>query len=227
MFVHVLDKDQNFALREIASRIEPGDFYLAGGTGLSLQLGHRKSEGLDFFVPHRFDPPSLCEQLRCICPEDTRVISAKEKYSCEVSMLGIPVRFFECRDKVLCDYVCSPDLPGLKVAGIPDIAAMKGRSIGMQGSKKDFFDLYEIFQLTDYDVHDLVNDLHARYGNRINFAYIGMALNFFQKAQQEEFSETLIPYDWDEIKRFFSGIQPEFFRELKSLFYSSPAGICM
>jgi len=34
-------------------------FYLSGGTGLSLQIGHRESEDLDFFTQTEFDPAKL------------------------------------------------------------------------------------------------------------------------------------------------------------------------
>ena len=34
-------------------------FYLSGGTGLALQLGHRESEDLDFFSEIEFDPQSI------------------------------------------------------------------------------------------------------------------------------------------------------------------------
>jgi hypothetical protein len=34
-------------------------FYLSGGTALSLQLGHRESEDLDFFCKDMFDPQLL------------------------------------------------------------------------------------------------------------------------------------------------------------------------
>jgi len=36
-----------------------GDFYLAGGTGLALQFGHRISEDLDFFTKDLFDEDAL------------------------------------------------------------------------------------------------------------------------------------------------------------------------
>jgi hypothetical protein len=38
-------------------------FYLSGGTGLSLQLGHRQSIDLDFFNKKDFDPTELQSQL--------------------------------------------------------------------------------------------------------------------------------------------------------------------
>ncbi len=39
-------------------------FYLAGGTGLALQLGHRRSRDLDFFCDVDFDPENVLERGR-------------------------------------------------------------------------------------------------------------------------------------------------------------------
>ena len=41
----------------------PADFVLYGGTGLALQLGHRVSEGFDFFSSSGFDPERLRSRL--------------------------------------------------------------------------------------------------------------------------------------------------------------------
>jgi hypothetical protein len=39
------------------------DFYLAGGTGLALQLGHRKSYDFDFFSEKRFNENKLFKKI--------------------------------------------------------------------------------------------------------------------------------------------------------------------
>ena len=38
--------------------------YLAGGTGLALQFGHRLSLDLDFFSPEHFDEDALLQRLQ-------------------------------------------------------------------------------------------------------------------------------------------------------------------
>jgi hypothetical protein len=39
------------------------EFYLSGGTALSLQLGHRESEDLDFFTQTDFETLTIQEEL--------------------------------------------------------------------------------------------------------------------------------------------------------------------
>jgi hypothetical protein len=38
-------------------------FYLAGGNGLALQLGHRRSDDLDFFSAREFQPAVVARML--------------------------------------------------------------------------------------------------------------------------------------------------------------------
>lgn len=218
MFWNILDKDRILLLKEIISKVDLEDFYLAGGTGLSLQLGLRKSEDFDFFIPHKFSTDSFSKNFGEIFQEDLQEAQVVPNDTYDIVIRGIQVSFFWYPYKVLSEFVCPPDLPGLKIAGIPDIAAMKALAIGGRGTKKDFFDLYQIFKLTDYDIHKLVDDIIHKYGNRPNFTYVGMGLNYFEDAEDEKLQQTFVPYDWNEIKRFFSSIQSDFFHDLDAFY---------
>ena len=77
--------------------------------------------------------------------------------------------------------------------------------------KKDFFDLYEILHTIDYNVSDLVSDLHEKYGTQRDFSYIGMGLNYFEEAEQERLPETFVKYNWSEIKKVFLKYSKNFF----------------
>jgi len=74
---------------KILNRLQPylSDFYLAGGTGLALQMGHRKSLDLDFFTPHDFDT----EELRAKIKPDKVILNRKNTIHCEIS--GIKCSF--------------------------------------------------------------------------------------------------------------------------------------
>jgi hypothetical protein len=52
-----------------------GEFYLAGGTALALQLGHRLSVDLDFFSPTQSDIPAMLEPLRYALRDFSPVLS--------------------------------------------------------------------------------------------------------------------------------------------------------
>jgi hypothetical protein len=115
--------------------------YLAGGTALALQIGHRKSNDLDFFVSDRFDINLFKKDAARVYP-DSQVINQTPRHtefliqSIKVDLLNeqIPLKFplqsIFGQNK------------GLKMAEPRDIGRMKLISIGSRGSKKDFVDLY-------------------------------------------------------------------------------------
>jgi hypothetical protein len=64
MFYNILDKKRLDILPLF--RIFMSRFYLAGGTGLALQIGHRDSIDFDFFTMEDINTKELFEQLRDI-----------------------------------------------------------------------------------------------------------------------------------------------------------------
>lgn len=215
MFWETLDDHRIELLKKIVNRVDIGEYYMAGGTALSLQLGLRKSVDFDFFVPHKFNTDILYAQLKELCPNEISVLNVDGRGTCDVTMEGVQVSFFEYPYDTVYEYINDEDLPNLSMASVEDIATMKALAIGSRGAKKDFFDLYEILHTIDYNVSDLVSDLHEKYGTQRDFSYIGMGLNYFEEAEQERLPETFVKYNWAEMKKSFSKIQQEFFHELR------------
>jgi len=61
LFEELLPEQSINILKRIAPSVR--QFYLAGGTGLALQIGHRRSEDPDFFSSEYFDPQYLLKNL--------------------------------------------------------------------------------------------------------------------------------------------------------------------
>ena len=55
------------------------EFYLAGGTGLALQIGHRDSFDFDFFSNHSFDPNKMIRRLSELFGQNLFKITQVEK----------------------------------------------------------------------------------------------------------------------------------------------------
>ena len=64
MFYNILDKKRKNILPFLKNF--KSDFYLAGGTALALQIGHRDSIDFDFFAPQDIDTKKLFEKIRDI-----------------------------------------------------------------------------------------------------------------------------------------------------------------
>src|ERR1035437_8364995 len=82
---NILDKKRKSILPLLKNFSKEG-FYLAGGTGLALQLGHRDSIDFDFCRKGSFDTGAFIEKIESIFKGHKVFISQQEKntVSCEI-----------------------------------------------------------------------------------------------------------------------------------------------
>jgi len=108
-------------------------FYLAGGTALALQIGHRHSEGLDFFTSKEFSA-----NLVNAFPTDYKTIHLFDN-SIELIAEDSKVMFwyygYQLRFKLKITR-------GLRLADPRDIGLMKLLVLQGRTSRKDIYDLY-------------------------------------------------------------------------------------
>lgn len=65
MHLEVLDSDRISLLEKITYAMD-FQYYMAGGTGLALQIGTRQSVDFDFFVPEHFSSQMIIDKLHDI-----------------------------------------------------------------------------------------------------------------------------------------------------------------
>jgi hypothetical protein len=124
-----------------------GDFYLAGGTALALQIGHRDSIDFDFFSPESVDTKKLFEKIETVFAGHQILKTQEEKNTLSVFIdEDIKLSFFKYAYKLL-----EPLLEEkfLRLAAVIDIACMKFSAITGRASNKDYIDLYYILQTED------------------------------------------------------------------------------
>lgn len=121
-----------------------GKFYLAGGTAIALQLGHRRSIDFDLFSSQEIDQ----RKIRNIIAKKHRIqsviIDNQDEYTVIVD--GVKLTFLHYPFKVrpvkrLNDCIRFPDLASL--------AAMKAYALGRRAKWKDYVDLYWIMERQD------------------------------------------------------------------------------
>ena len=213
MYWNIFDKDRYELLKKISEVVSIDDYYMIGGTALSLQLGLRESYDFDFCVKSEFNNEILLNELRNI--GNVEVIQ-NQKGTCDVLLSGVQVSFFYYPNKVIKDFVKTEEMPKLKIASILDIAVMKMVAIGGRGAKKDFFDLYNIIQKCNICVNELVNGLKQKCGDNINYVNIIMGLSYFEDAEDEILPNTFVDYNWENIKEFFIELQKEIENKLEN-----------
>lgn len=195
-FVNTLPKNTS-KLIKIFSDATPDflrDFYLSGGTALSLQLGHRESEDLDFFSQKSFDPELLQQDL---VKYGNLTQTELAKGTVNTFIDGVKLQFLEYPYDLIKPKV---EWKSIQLSSIEDIACTKLQTIGMRGSKKDFIDLY--FLLEKYSLAELFKFLDSKY-QQIDYSkiHIMKSLVYFQDAEHQPMPRMHKKISWDDVKK--------------------------
>ena len=171
------------------------NFYLAGGTALALQLGHRKSIDLDLFSRKDFST----EELKTILSQMGRLkIYSEEERTLNANLNGVKISFLGYKYKMLFPLVeYGKDL---KLASAQDIACMKVDAISSRGSKKDFIDFY--FLLKKYSLKEILSFFDKKYSDiKYSQLHILKSLIYFQDAEEDPMPLMFESIDWNEVKK--------------------------
>lgn len=182
----------------------PNHLYLAGGTGLALTLGHRRSNDFDFFSKELFDENILIQELRGHLKNFT--VKSKAVHTLHIEVDRVKVTFLGYNYPLLfptLDYV-GQKRTLFEVADLRDIACMKIDAIASRGSRRDFVDLYAVTR--KYPMPDLIRLFDKKYsGVSFNRVHVLKSLTYFSDAESEPMPEMLINLSWEEVKDFFLG----------------------
>lgn len=174
--------------------------YLGGGTALALQLEHRISEDLDFFIMEGFDDLAFKKAIQRKAlnvfvvnqtPDHLELMlqSIKVDLIRERIPLKFPLKSIDSR------------MENLKMADPRDIGRMKIMSIGSRGNKKDFVDLYcltrKIIPLETLLALAMEEDHGIRYSKLLFLK----GLVDFEEADQEGELPILWDISWKEVKK--------------------------
>lgn len=172
------------------------NFYLAGGTGCALQLGHRYSYDLDFFIPTSFNTGKVRSNLKELGEFLLEQASPD-------TLLGkfnkVKISFFTYKYPLLYK---SKEYLGVRVADLIDIGCMKLDAIGSRGIKRDFIDVYFICR----DIEDMLGNLINYYSKKYNIknmAHIIKSLTYFDDAEKYPMPRMIQNCDWKNVKKFF------------------------
>lgn len=170
-------------------------FYLVGGTALALRYGHRISVDLDLFTHESFDSEQLSQLL---IDEFSLTESMVEDNTVLGLIHGIKTDFIAHRYPLLNGI---EEIDGLRLLAVEDIAAMKLNAIANRGSKKDFWDLYELLQ--HFEREELFQFYQQKYpaGSIWN---VEKSLTYFDDAEADPDPVDLKGRSWTEVK---TGIQ--------------------
>jgi hypothetical protein len=172
------------------------DFFLAGGTNLALQIGHRKSNDLDLFPNISFDAQNLEQYLTKkyhFIP-----IRVKEKDTATGSIDNVRVDFvahiYPLLQPVFVD-------EGVRMYSLQDIVAMKLVAISDNGTRlKDFVDIAYLSTIMSLNTMLL---LYEKKYSRPNYFHALRGLSYYDdinfSVQVDLCSGK--PFDWKKIEK--------------------------
>jgi hypothetical protein len=171
-------------------------FYLAGGTGLALRLGHRRSVDFDFFARETFNEETLLSLLREQSPSvlsrapSTLHLLLRE---IKVSFIGYPYPLLFPTDR----------FSGVEVADARDIACMKLSAVASRGTRRDFVDLYMAAKA--YSLAAILSLFVRKYaGIEYSRLHLLKSLTYFEDAEADPPLEMLTEISWADVKNFFA-----------------------
>ena len=175
-------------------------YYLAGGTGLALHLGHRFAIDLDLFS-RAADAAGPGERavMQLTFADPSLIITHDKDMTFVATWQGVGVSFFRL---ALYPLVQKPLLlEGAPVATVEEIGAMKLAAIMARGARKDYVDLYFILQRTPWE--RLFEVAAAKYAPVRTFAVSAVrALTYFVDAEATPMPQMIERTSWTTVKRF-------------------------
>lgn len=196
MFDTVLLPETKNLLEKIGPEQLPQGSYLAGGTAVALQLGHRRSADLDFFTPREFVENQWEEKLK----KELEFKLLTRDWQTLIGHIGkVKISLFAYKYKQIAPKKLYGNIP---IASLPDLAAMKLDTILGRGTKRDLIDIYFLAQ--KFTLKNLFSFYQEKYGNfEDRELMIKKALVFFEDANKDEMPNVLVKTDWDSIKEWF------------------------
>lgn len=159
------------------------DFYLAGGTAIALQIGHRRSIDYDLFSEKELDTLRIIRIIKKAgFSIDATIAESIEELTLVINR--VKVTFLQYPFKIGCplsldDIITMPDLLTL--------SAMKAFSLGKRSKWKDYIDLYFILKHY-YSISDISKRAKELFKDGFNERLFREQLCYFEDI---DFSESI------------------------------------
>ncbi|PIS07966.1 hypothetical protein COT78_00585 [Candidatus Berkelbacteria bacterium CG10_big_fil_rev_8_21_14_0_10_43_13] len=175
------------------------DFYLAGGTALALQIGHRDSIDFDFFSSRSFSTEELFHKVEQVFA-DHRIVKTQEEKDTLTLVVdeNIKLSFFSYPYRLVEPLL---DENNFNMASVGEVGAMKLSAITSRSVLKDYVDLY--FILHDISLENLFEIATEKFPT-INTNTILKSLVYFDDIEIEPILFKSDEIDLETIKKYLA-----------------------
>jgi hypothetical protein len=191
----VLVPEQKVVLTGSASITQKWGAYLAGGAGLALQIGHRRSRDFDWFTRKTVPPVELLKDVKSLgLPVEVR---QNDEGTFLGAVGGLDYSVFRYPYELV---TRSLTFQGCQLASLRDIAAMKMTAIVQRAVKRDYVDLHVLFDLGRLPLGDVVTTMQRKFpGVDPSLALHAMA--YFKDVEHQPMPEMLMKITWEGVKK--------------------------
>lgn len=165
--------------KQAGAVLHPLGFYLAGGTALALQIGHRRSGDFDFFSQRSGTSEVICEWLLQF-PE--AILRERDAQSVYGELRGVKMSWIgNYRYSLVDEHVVFGSIP---TASVLDIGLMKLLAITHRATVRDYLDLAAIIR-DRVPLAKLMKATEKKYGPTFNGMMCLKALVSFEDVDPE------------------------------------------
>lgn len=140
------------------------EFYLAGGTGMALQLGHRVSVDFDFFWGKSI-PKGLLSKVRRVFKGSEIGIIVNHSEQLTVIINGVNVSFIKYTFPMISKPI---EYQEIKILPSKGIAVMKAYALGRRATLKDYVDLYFVVKEKMISLEEIIILSKKKYGKEFD-----------------------------------------------------------
>jgi hypothetical protein len=175
------------------------DFYLAGGTALALQIGHRHSVDFDLFSNDPIDQTLLTKVGRVFPSFPVQpVINNRDQLTAFIG--SVKLTFLSYPFPLIEPFV---SVEGLRMLSVKEIGATKAYTIGRRGTYKDYADLYFIIAEHHASLEEIIAMAERKFRHEFNSRLFAEQLLFLDDVQDYDIDFLKQPVAAADITEFF------------------------
>jgi len=174
-------------------------FYLAGGTALALQIGHRVSVDFDMFWKKEI-PKHLLPKVRQVFKEYKVKVLKSYSDNLTVSIDGIQLTFVTYPFPLLFKLV---NFEGVNLLSVREIGLTKAYTVGRRASLKDYVDLYFIIKERYLTIEEIIRLSKKKYREEFNARLFLEQLVYLEDVKNVHIEFLKEKITKEKIQRFF------------------------
>jgi hypothetical protein len=196
MYINTIPEETHKLLDSFNNDSLPLDTYLAGGTAISLQIGHRKSMDLDFFTKHEFNEDQWIQKLE---KSYNLELFSKDWQTIIGDINNVKFSLFYYKYPLIKKLI---QFENIKLASLGDLAAIKLDTVISRGTKRDLVDIYFLAQ--KFGLDNLYKFYDQKFGNfEEREIMIKKSLIYFDDAENDVDPNMLVDFKWGDLKTYF------------------------